>query len=363
MNLNPSINNESVLTKPLISHQEGMKQGLAKILEGRHLEQEEARELMYSIMKGEATPAQIGGLLMGLRMKGETVEEITGFAQAMRGQGGRILTDGRGLLDTCGTGGSGIHKFNISTASAIIASAVSVRVAKHGNRSASGKAGSADVLEALGVNIHLNGEQARQCLDEIGICFCFAQVYHPSMRHAAAPRKELGVRTIFNMLGPLTNPAGADRQLLGLYDRSRTPVIAEVLSRLGLKRALVVASHDGLDEISISAPTQVSELRNGEVQTYDLDPRDVGLSLHPLEAVLGGDAAQNAEIIHRIFQGERSAYREVVLLNAGACIYVSGLADSIAEGVKLAAEAVDSGKAASKLEQLIHTTEAYNHVS
>lgn len=363
MNMNPVMNDnmQQLTSKP--QSEEGMKQGLAKILEGHDLQQAEARDLMYSIMKGEATPAQIGGLLMALRMKGETVDEITGFAEAMRGQGGRILTDGNGLLDTCGTGGSGIHKFNISTASAIIASAVSVRVAKHGNRSASGKAGSADVLEALGVNIHLNGEQARQCLDEIGICFCFAQVYHPSMKHAAAPRKELGVRTIFNMLGPLTNPAGADRQLLGLYDRSRTPMIAEVLNRLGLKRALVVASHDGLDEISISAPTQVSELRNGEVHTYDIDPRSMGLNLHPLDSVLGGDAAQNAEIIKRIFQGERSAYRDVVLLNAGACIYVSGLADSIAEGVTMAAEAVDTGKAAGKLEQLIYTTEAYSHVS
>lgn len=363
MNMNPVMNDDSKSSVAPGATAEGMKQGLTKILEGRHLEQAEARDLMTSIMGGEATPAQIGGLLMALRMKGETVDEITGFAEAMRGQGGRILTNGSNLLDTCGTGGSGIHKFNISTASAIIASAVNVRVAKHGNRSASGRAGSADVLEALGVNIHLNGEQARQCLDDIGICFCFAQVYHPSMKHAAGPRKELGVRTIFNMLGPLTNPAGADRQLLGLYDRSRTPMIAEVLNRLGLKRALVVASHDGLDEISISAPTQVSELRGGEVRTYDIDPRDMGLPLHKLDAVLGGDAVQNAEIIKRIFQGERSAYRDVVLLNAGACIYVSGFADSIADGVVMAARAVDSGRAAEKLNQLIHTTEAYSHVS
>lgn len=209
MNINPIMNENPVTPIAEITREEGMKNGLAKILEGSHLEQAEARDLMYSIMRGEATPAQIGGLLMALRMKGETVDEITGFAEAMRGQGGRILTDGSGLLDTCGTGGSGIHKFNISTASAIIASAVSVRVAKHGNRSASGKAGSADVLEALGVNIHLNGEQARQCLDDIGICFCFAQVYHPSMRHAAGPRKEPGCSYHFQYARTINQSCGS----------------------------------------------------------------------------------------------------------------------------------------------------------
>lgn len=291
---------------------------ISNLISGEHLTREVARETMQAIMQGEVSPAQIGALLTALRIKGETVSEITGFAEAMRSAGSHVLTDNARLLDTCGTGGSGIHKFNISTVSAIISSSVSVRVAKHGNRSASGRAGSADVLEALGVNIHLSSEQAKQCLDEIGICFLFAQIYHPSMKYAAAPRKELGVRTVFNMLGPLTNPAGADRQLLGIYDRDKTETIAQVLNELGSKRALVVNSHDGLDEISISAPTQISELRHGEVRTYDIHPHDLGLDIHPLESVLGGDAAQNASIIESVLQGERSSYRDVVLANAGA---------------------------------------------
>lgn len=336
---------------------------LSKLIEGRDLERNEAREVMKTIMEGKATHSQIGALLTALRIKGETVEEITGFAEAMRGSGGRLITEHSRLLDTCGTGGSGIHKFNISTASAIISSAVSVRVAKHGNRSASGRAGSADVLEALGVNIHLTAEQAKRCLDQIGICFLFAQIYHPSMKHAAAPRKELGVRTVFNMLGPLTNPAGADRQLLGIYDMNKTETIAEVLKELGLKRAMVVTSHDGLDEISISAPTRVSELRGGVIRTYDIHPHDLGLSIHPMQSILGGDAEENASIINGVLQGERNAYRDIVLANAGACIYVSGLAESLAEGVGKAAQAIDSGAAQAKLEQLIHMTEELSYVS
>ncbi|WP_106767969.1 anthranilate phosphoribosyltransferase [Paenibacillus faecalis] len=342
---------------------EPVQSSISKLIEGRDLERSEARQVMQTIMEGVATPSQIGALLTALRIKGETVDEITGFAEAMRSSGGRVITERSRLLDTCGTGGSGIHKFNISTASAIISSSVSVRVAKHGNRSASGRAGSADVLEALGVNIHLSAEQAKRCLDQIGICFLFAQIYHPSMKHAAAPRKELGVRTVFNMLGPLTNPAGADRQLLGIYDLSKTETIAQVLKELGLKRALVVTSHDGLDEISISAPTRVSELRGGSIRTYDIHPHDLGLQVHPMESILGGDAAENASIIGSVLQGERSPYRDVVLANAGACIYVSGLADSLKEGVSKAAEAIDLGLAQAKLEQLITMTEELSYVS
>lgn len=337
--------------------------GISRVIEGQHLNREEARSIMEAIMSGESTSAQIGGLLTALRIKGETVDEITGFAEAMRNHSSRLHTETSQLLDTCGTGGSGIHKFNISTTSAIVAASVSVRVAKHGNRSASGRAGSADVLEALGVNIHLNAEQAKRCLDNIGICFLFAQVYHPSMKYAAAPRKELGIRTVFNMLGPLTNPAGADRQVLGVYDATKTETIAHVLRELGSKRALVVTSSEGLDEISISSTTRVSELKNGEVLTYDLHPQELGLGVYPLGEVIGGDPAKNAEIIHRVLQGEKGAYRDVVLANAGACIYVSGLADSIREGVTIAAESIDSGKAYSKLEQLIQTTEELNYVS
>ncbi|MBJ9988505.1 anthranilate phosphoribosyltransferase [Paenibacillus favisporus] len=336
---------------------------LSQLIGGADLSREEARGLMQCIMEGAATSSQIGALLTALRIKGETVEEITGFAEAMRSVASHVTTDNARLLDTCGTGGSGIHKFNISTVSAIISSSVSVRVAKHGNRSASGRAGSADVLEALGVNIHLSSEQAKQCLEEIGICFLFAQIYHPSMKHAAAPRKELGVRTVFNMLGPLTNPAGADRQLLGIYDRNKTETIANVLKELGSKRALVVTSLEGLDEISISGPTQISELRHGEVRTYQIHPHDLGLDAHPLEAVLGGDAVQNAAIIRSVLAGEKSPYRDIVLANAGACIYVAGIADSIAEGVQAAARAIDNGSASAKLEQLIQMTGELSYVS
>ncbi|MFD1179698.1 anthranilate phosphoribosyltransferase [Paenibacillus puldeungensis] len=343
--------------------QKTVQEGINRLIQGQDLGREEARIMMGAIMNGESTPAQIGGLLTALRIKGETVEEITGFAEAMRGAASRLDTETRQLLDTCGTGGSGIHKFNISTTAAIVAASVSVRVAKHGNRSASGRAGSADVLEALGVNIQLDAAQAKRCLDEIGICFLFAQLYHPSMKHAAGPRKELGIRTVFNMLGPLTNPAGADRQVLGIYDRSKTETIAEVLRELGSKRALVVSSEEGLDEISISSPTRVSELKNGQVITYDLHPEDLGLRTYPLGEMIGGDPTMNAAIIGRVLQGEKGAYRDVVLANAGACIYVAGQADSIREGAVIAAEAIDSGKALGKLTQLIQTTGELSYVS
>ncbi|WP_028544262.1 anthranilate phosphoribosyltransferase [Paenibacillus taiwanensis] len=342
---------------------ERVKEGLRLVLEGNHLSREQARAVMEDIMEGLATSAQIGALLAGMRLKVETVDEIAGFAEAMRSRAHQVVTTRDRLLDTCGTGGSGIHKFNISTASAILAASSDVRVAKHGNRSASSKAGSADVLEALGVNIQLSSEQAADCLDRIGICFMFAQVFHPAMKHAAAPRRELGVRTVFNMLGPLTNPAGADRQVLGIYDRTKTDTVAAVLRELGLKRALVVASEDGLDEISLSAPTRISELRNGDILTYDITPEQMGLATMPLNDVLGGDANVNAALINRILHGEHGAHRDIVLANAGACIYVSGQADSIAEGVHAAAVAIDSGKALYKLEQWIETTGGLSHVS
>ncbi|QYR19897.1 anthranilate phosphoribosyltransferase [Paenibacillus sp. sptzw28] len=341
-----------------------MQRALALVVGGNDLTREEARAVMGIIMSGEATDAQIGSVATALRMKGETKDEIIGFAEAMRVYSNHVHTEHEGLLDTCGTGGSGIHKFNISTASAIITSAAGVRVAKHGNRAMTGKAGSADVLEALGVNINLTAEQAADCLKSIGICFMFAQLYHPSLKHAAGPRREIGIRTIFNMLGPLTNPAGADRQMLGLYDRSRTETVAQVLAELGLKRAMVVSSHDGLDEISISAPTQISELSGGTVQTYDITPEELGISVRPLAEVVGGDPAMNASIIRSIFDGlERGAYRDIVLANAGACMYVGGIAPSLREGVETAAVIIDSGKAAAKLRQLVETTRELTYVS
>jgi len=340
-----------------------MKSALATLLDGKPLTRTEAQEVMGTIMDGEATPAQIGALLAMLRMKGETAEEVAGFAEGMRSRVQRVPTVQEGLLDTCGTGGDGLHTFNISTTAALVAAAGGVRVAKHGNRAMSSKSGSADVLEALGVNITLGREEAAECLREAGLCFMFAQVYHPSMRHAAAPRKELGFRTVFNLLGPLTNPAGADRQLLGVYDRNKTELMAHVLRKLGTVRALVVGSHDGLDEISLSAPTRVTELKDGHLRTYDITPDDLGLRPCGIGDIVGGDAAENAEKVRLVLSGEKGPYRDIVLANAGACFYVSGLSGTLQEGVKRAANAIDSGAAAAKLDQLVKTTEALKHVS
>ncbi len=340
-----------------------LQEAISAVVNGQSLSCEKAQAVMEAIMEGEATPAQIGALLATMRMKGETVDEVVGFASGMRAKVNFVPTVTDGLLDTCGTGGDGLHTFNISTASAIVAAAGGVRVAKHGNRAMSSKSGSADVLEALGVNIGLGSEEAAKCLNAVGICFMFAQVYHPSMKHAAGPRRELGLRTVFNLLGPLTNPAGADRQLLGVFDRNKTGLMANVLRELGTKRALVVGSHDGLDEISLSAPTRVTELKDGEVRTYDITPDDLGLRSCSLDEIKGGDAGENAETIRHVFSGSRGAYRDIVLANAGACFYVSGVSGTLQEGVKRAADAIDSGGALQKLNDLVKLTRELNHVS
>jgi len=346
-----------------VDRQAVVQRAIARAVAFENLTRGEAREVMDAIMDGAATPAQIGSLLTALRMKGETVEEITGFAESMRSKSQRVETERAGLLDTCGTGGDGARTFNISTATAIVAAAGGIRTAKHGNRAMSSQSGSADVLEALGVNINLNSVQAARCLFHVGICFMFAQVYHQSMRFAAGPRREIGVRTVFNLLGPLTNPAGADRQLLGVFDRSKAETVAAVLRELKLKRGLVVASEDGLDEISISAPTQITELKDGHIVTSVITPEELGLKRHPLEAVAGGDAKHNADIIRRVLAGERGAHREIVLANAGACFYVADRCPSIKEGVRLAAETIDSGRALRKLDELVRFTEELSHVS
>ncbi|MGO4494527.1 anthranilate phosphoribosyltransferase [Paenibacillus sp. 2RAB27] len=340
-----------------------IQQALGKVISGNHLSREEARSVMSEIMDGEATQAQIGSLLTALRIKGETFEEITGFAETMRSKAVQVNVHQSDLLDTCGTGGDGADTFNISTTAAIVASAGGIRVAKHGNRAMSSKSGSADVLEALGVKITLSGEQAAKCLERTGICFMFAQAYHQSMKHVAAPRKELGFRTVFNLLGPLTNPAGADRQVLGVFDRTKTEMLAQSLQALGLKRAMVVASEDGLDEFSISAPTKVSELKSDLITTYTITPDDLGLRAHSIKDVAGGDAALNAEIIRHIFAGEKGPYRDIVLANAAACFYVTGHVGTLQQGVKLAAEVIDSGRAEQKLQDLIQYTGELCHVS
>jgi anthranilate phosphoribosyltransferase len=340
-----------------------IQKAIGRVVDGEHLTRAEALAVMNDIMEGLGTPAQIGSLVTAMRMKGETIQEIAGFADSMRSKSHRVETERLNLLDTCGTGGDGANTFNISTASAIVAAAGGIRTAKHGNRAMSSKSGSADVLEALGVNISLNSVEASRCLSHVGICFMFAQEYHQSMKYAAGPRREIGIRNIFNMLGPLTNPAGADRQLLGVFERSKTEIVAHVLHELKLKRGLVVSSHDGLDEISISAPTQISELKNGEIHTYDITPDDLGLRVQPLSAIVGGDAQDNATIIRGVLKGNKGAYRDVVLANAGACFYVADRCSSLVEGVKLAANAIDSGKAEAKLNELIRFTGEINHVS
>jgi anthranilate phosphoribosyltransferase len=329
-----------------------LTQALDQILRGRHLDRQSARQAMGEIMDGKATPAQIGAFLAGLRMKGEQVEEIIGFAQAMRERAVRVPIHDCGLVDTCGTGGDGSHTFNISTAAAIVAASDGVRIAKHGNRAVSSKSGSADVLEALGVPITLTPAAAAECLRETNLCFLFAPLYHQAMKHAAGPRKELAIRTVFNLLGPLTNPAGAKRQLLGVYDVSLLPTVAQVLSELGVERALVVAGDDGLDELTVTGPSRIAELRDGEISTYEVVPEQFGLRRHSLEDLKGGDASANASIIREVFAGRRGAPRDIVLLNAGALLYLAGRSVSIEAGVIRAAELIDQGEVLRKLDQI-----------
>lgn len=338
-----------------------IRNAIAKLVQKQDLTFEESYFAMRQIMNGEADHAQIAGFLVGLRMKGETSHEIAGCAKAMIEKSLRIDFEDDNLIDTCGTGGDEVGTFNISTASAIVASAVGVKVAKHGNRAVSSKCGSADVLKELGVKIELTPEQAKICLEEIGLAFIFAPLYHTSMKYAGPVRQSLGIRTIFNILGPLTNPAGAKRQLLGVFAENLTEKIANVLKELGSKHALVVHGAGGIDEISISGHTKISELKNGEIKTYEISPEDFGLKRWDINLILGGDAKTNAGIIKRLLEGEKGPQRDVVLLNSGAAIYVSGLADSISEGIEMAKEAIDSGKAKKKLEDLIELTNKFSN--
>jgi len=338
-----------------------IRNAIAKLVQKQDLTFEESYFAMRQIMNGEADHAQIAGFLVGLRMKGETSHEIAGCAKAMIEKSLRIDFEDDNLIDTCGTGGDEVGTFNISTASAIVASAVGVKVAKHGNRAVSSKCGSADVLRELGVKIELTPEQAKICLEEIGLAFIFAPLYHTSMKYAGPVRQSLGIRTIFNILGPLTNPAGAKRQLLGVFAENLTEKIANVLKELGSKHALVVHGAGGIDEISISGHTKISELKNGEIKTYEISPEDFGLKRWDINLLLGGDAKTNAGIIKRLLEGEKGPQRDVVLLNSGAAIYVSGVADSISEGIEMAKETIDSGKAKKKLEDLIELTNKFSN--
>ncbi|MBF0454639.1 MAG: anthranilate phosphoribosyltransferase [Magnetococcales bacterium] len=330
-----------------------IQQAITRLIDGRDLTQEEARRVMDRIMSGECTDAQIGAYLTALRMKGETVEEIAGSALTMREKSLKVKADGV-VVDTCGTGGDGLGTFNISTTVAFVVAASGVNVAKHGNRSISSKSGSADVLKALGVNIDADLAVVERCIAEAQIGFIFAPKHHGAMRHVMAARKELAMRTIFNLLGPMTNPAGAPFQLIGVYDGALTAPMAQVLGRLGSKHALVVHGSDGLDEITTTGPTRVAELdRSGNVTSYVIEPEQFGLPRASLDDLKGGDADENAQITQSILSGGLGPRRDIVTLNAGAALCVSGITADINSGLKLACELIDSGKALARLDHLI----------
>ena len=334
-----------------------IREGIQAVVDGRDLSEVDAAAVMTEIMDGEATPAQIAAFIVGLRMKGETIEEITGCARAMRDKATLIRTpEGSTPVDTAGTGGDGANTFNISTTAAFVAAGAGVMMAKHGNRSASSQCGSADVLEALEINIAPDPDLVARAVQEVGIGFLFAAALHGAMRHAIGPRREIGVRTIFNILGPLTNPARAKHQLVGIFDGALTATMATVLGNLGAKRAFVVHGSDGLDEITTTGPTTVSELRRGQVETYTIHPSDFGLPTNTPDDLQGGDAVYNAGLTRRLLQGEHLPQRGIVLLNAAAAIAAGTEDETIADCMPLAQEALDSGRGWAKLEQLRELT-------
>jgi anthranilate phosphoribosyltransferase len=322
------------------------------------LTEQEAADAMGAIMDGAAAPAEIAGFLVGLVMKGERPDEIVGLARTMRARALRLPVPAGPVFDTCGTGGDRAHTINISTMAAIVVAACGVRVAKHGNRSVSSRCGTADVLEALGVNVTAPPDVAVRCLQDAGIAFLFAQTFHPAMKHAAPTRRSLGIRTAFNLLGPLTNPAGATRQLVGVPQPELTELVARSLSLLGSERAWVVHGADGIDEISTTGYTKISECRDGSVNTFYLHPADVGLPKAAPERLKGAGAAENAGVVREVLSGAAGPARDIVLLNAGASLLIAGRADSIPQGLEMAAEAIDSGRAAAVLDRLVRTSNA-----
>ena len=323
------------------------------VCERRDLSQEQMRAVMRVIMTGEATPAQIGGFLIGLRMKGETVDEITAAAEVMRELAAHVGVSGPHVVDTCGTGGDGVSTFNISTASAFVVAAAGGKVAKHGNRSVSSRSGSADVLEAAGVNLELSPGQVAQCIDEVGVGFMFAPKHHSAMKHAIGPRREMGVRTIFNLLGPLTNPAGAAHQVLGVFSDDWVEPLAQVLRKLGSGHVLVVHAEDGMDEISIGSPTRVAELKDDQIRTYTVNPEDFGLQKGKVAGLAVNSAKESLAIIESVLNNQAGPARDIVALNSGAAIYAADLSDSLEAGVRQAHECIASGAAREKLQALV----------
>lgn len=329
-----------------------IRKAIIELNEKKDLSYDMAKEVMEQIMRGEASQVQIAAYLTALSMKGETIEEITASAQGMRNHAVRLLND-KDVLEIVGTGGDHSNSFNISTTSAIILAAAGVPVAKHGNRAASSKCGAADVLETLGVNINITPEKSKELLDKIGICFLFAQKYHMAMKHVAPVRKELSVRTIFNILGPLSNPAGASMQLMGVYDESLVEPLGEVLFRLGVKRGMVVYGKDGLDEISMSAPTKVCQIRDGWFKTYTINPEDYGFKLCDKSELVGGNPAENAEITLNILNGEQGPKTDAVVLNAAAALYIAKQDISLNEAIEQIKEVIAKKKAVEKLNEFI----------
>jgi len=337
-----------------------IQQAIATVIEKQNLSREEMTDVMREIMTGECTPAQIGGFLVGLRMKGETVDEVTAAASVMRELVAPVkINNKENLVEIVGTGGDGASTFNISTASTFVLAAAGGRVAKHGNRSLSSSSGSADLLEAAGVNLQLTPEQVAECVEEIGLGFMFAPLHHSAMKHAIGPRKEMAVRTIFNVLGPLTNPAGTPNQLLGVYSEEWLEPLAEVLKKLGSNHVMVIHSEDGLDEISIAASTKVCELVDGEIKTYSIKPEDFNIERGSLSDLKVDSATESLAMVQSVLDDQPGPARDIVILNSGAAIYVAGIANTLSEGMEKAKEVIKSGKAKEKLAALVEKTQTY----
>lgn len=337
-----------------------LTQAINAVLQRKDLTEDDMQSVMRTIMTGGATDAQIGGFLIGLRMKGETVSEITAAATVMRELAASVNVDKKNLVDTCGTGGDSSGTFNISTASAFVVAAAGARVAKHGNRSISSKSGSADVLETAGVRLDLNPEQVAQCVNEVGVGFMFAPAHHGAMKYAIGPRKEMAVRTIFNVLGPLTNPASAPNQVLGVFSDELLEPMANVLQKLGSRHVLVVHARDGLDEISIGDKTEIAELKDGLVRRYSIQPEDFGMQRTPISEIRADSAEHSLEIIRHLLEDQPGPARDIVILNAGAAIYAAGVVDSLKQGVAKAAEVISSGEARNRLDKLIILSQSFD---
>jgi anthranilate phosphoribosyltransferase len=332
-----------------------IKEAINLLVSGQSLTEGQAAAVMEEIMNGEATPAQFGAFVTALRLKGENIDEIVGLAKTMRSKA-IVVSISAPVVDTCGTGGDGCHTFNISTAAAFVGAGAGLNIAKHGNRAMSSQCGSADVLEALGVKIDLNAEQVERCIEEVGIGFMFAPAFHPAMKHAASPRREIGIRTIFNILGPLTNPAGAKFQVLGVADGSLLEKMAIALQSLGCRHALVVHGEDGLDEITVTGKTHICELKDDEIENYSVSPEDVGLPKSSRDSLSGGTLDENAALLRGVLMGTPGPRQDVVLMNAAAAMLAGDRVNTLQEGVALAREVIDNGKALAKLEQLIEVS-------